>query len=180
MWHCITGRIVHRISKGSTLFILRVKRAWKNYSWSTWLWTQRQHVSPKHWQPLTQQHSVTSHQSGNLSSTLLCTPQQHTPVHTSAAHSCAHLSSTPQCTPQQHIPVHTSAAHSCAHLSSTLQCTPQQHTPVHTSAAHSSAHLTAYILNVNLNHIGNGNLHQNILSDLVSVIFTDTVKMSMP
>ena len=103
-----------------------------------------------------------------------------TSLETSAAHSCAHLSSTFQCTPQQHTPVHTSAAHSCAHLSSTLQCTPQQHTPVHTSAAHSSAHLTAYILNVNLNHIGNGNLHQNILSDLVSVIFTDTVKMSMP
>jgi hypothetical protein len=41
------------------------------------------------------------------------------------------------------------------------------------SAAHSCASLTACILNINLNHTGNRNLYQNILSDLVSVIFTD-------
>jgi hypothetical protein len=41
----------------------------------TWPWTQRQHISPKNWQPLTQQHSITSHKSGILNS-LPCTPHR--------------------------------------------------------------------------------------------------------
>ena len=47
-------------------------------------------------------------------------------------------------------------------------------TSLESSAAHCRAHLTACIVNVNLNHTGNRNLHQNIRSDSVNVTFTDT------
>jgi len=75
-----------------------------------------------------------------------------TSLESSAAHCRAHLTVS-----------HPSAAHCHAHL-----------TVSHPSAAHCRAHLTACIVNVNLNHTGNRNLHQNIRSDSVNVTFTDT------